>query len=216
VPFYLKYSGAHTHRWSGGDKMNPQNFNRGGALRAAILAPPGHKLAVADSGQIEARKVAWVARQESLLQTFRRNDAQTARWQAAREPRCAELLRKLGRELTEAEEEGIDRELAAQGIEEGDFYSDAGSQFFRKRLSKRETKRERQIAKALLLGLGFGMGWGKCATELLKGMLGTPPVQFTAAHAAEFGVDVAAFEDRHHGMRLGDRPPPTCGRRCRS
>lgn len=39
VPFYLKYCGAHTNRWSGGDKMNPQNFNRGGALRDAILAP---------------------------------------------------------------------------------------------------------------------------------------------------------------------------------
>ncbi|NOK07079.1 MULTISPECIES: hypothetical protein [Myxococcus] len=25
VPFYLKYAGAHMHRWSGGDKMNPQN-----------------------------------------------------------------------------------------------------------------------------------------------------------------------------------------------
>lgn len=39
VPIYLKYCGAHTNRWSGGDKMNPQNFNRGGALRAALLAP---------------------------------------------------------------------------------------------------------------------------------------------------------------------------------
>lgn len=39
VPIYLKAYGAHTHRFSGGDKMNPQNFNRGGALRAALLAP---------------------------------------------------------------------------------------------------------------------------------------------------------------------------------
>jgi len=36
---YLKYSGAHTHRWAGGDKTNWQNFRRGGQLRAAILAP---------------------------------------------------------------------------------------------------------------------------------------------------------------------------------
>lgn len=28
VPVYLKYSGAHTHRWSGGDKLNFQNFER--------------------------------------------------------------------------------------------------------------------------------------------------------------------------------------------
>lgn len=39
IPFYLKFAGAHTLRFSGGDKMNPQNFNRGGALRDAILAP---------------------------------------------------------------------------------------------------------------------------------------------------------------------------------
>ncbi len=74
VPFYLKYCGAHTHRWSGGDKMNPQNFNRGGALRAAIEAPPGHVIVVADSGQIEARVLPWLAGQADLLETFRRND----------------------------------------------------------------------------------------------------------------------------------------------
>lgn len=38
-PIIVHNCGAHTHRDSGGDKMNPQNFNRGGALRAAILAP---------------------------------------------------------------------------------------------------------------------------------------------------------------------------------
>lgn len=75
VPLYLKYSGAHTHRWSGGDKMNPQNFNRGGALRDALLAPEGHVLVVVDSGQIEARKVAWLANEPALLDAFRRNDA---------------------------------------------------------------------------------------------------------------------------------------------
>lgn len=75
VPLYLKFSGAHTHRWSGGDKMNPQNFNRGGALRDALLAPDGYVLVVADSGQIEARVVAWLAGEGALLEAFRRNDA---------------------------------------------------------------------------------------------------------------------------------------------
>lgn len=170
VPFYLKYCGAHTHRWSGGDKMNPQNFNRGGALRDAIEAPEGSVLVVGDSGQIEARKVAWLAGQKNLLETFRRNDEQTRVWK----------------------ETGVG--------EEGDFYSDAGSDFFKgKKLSKKETPKERQIAKALILGLGFNMGTFKCAGELLKGMLGTPPVQFGPKDAAEHGVDVRGFEARPYG-----------------
>lgn len=36
---YLKYCGAHTNRWSGGDGTNWQNFRRGGQLRASIEAP---------------------------------------------------------------------------------------------------------------------------------------------------------------------------------
>jgi hypothetical protein len=51
VPVYLKYGGAHTHRWSGGDRMNFQNFERvpeeikkpgdewRGTLRKALEAP---------------------------------------------------------------------------------------------------------------------------------------------------------------------------------
>lgn len=166
VPFYLKYCGAHTHRWSGGDKMNPQNFNRGGDLRASILAPPGHTLCVADSGQIEARVVAWLAGQTELLDTFRRNDA----------------------------------------TEDGDFYSDEGSRYFGRKLSKKETPVERQISKAMVLGLGFGMGWAKFAGELLKGMLGADPVQFTLADARRYGVSPTDFEARPWGNK-GD----TCG-----
>lgn len=71
LPVYLKYSGAlTTHRWSGGDKMNLQNLSRGSPLRAALLAPPGHVFIVADSSQIEARGVAWLADNGPLLNAF--------------------------------------------------------------------------------------------------------------------------------------------------
>lgn len=70
LPIYLNYGRAHTHRWTGGDKMNPQNFRRGGVLRRCIRAPRGYKLVVVDSGQIEARVVAWLAGQWDLLEVF--------------------------------------------------------------------------------------------------------------------------------------------------
>jgi hypothetical protein len=62
---------------SGGDKLNPQNFGRDSELRRCIKAPRGHRLVVVDSGQIEARVLAWLAGQEDLLDTFRAYDAGT-------------------------------------------------------------------------------------------------------------------------------------------
>lgn len=69
-PVYLNYAGALTFRWSGGDKMNWQNFNRGSDLRSAIHAPKGHMLVVADSAQIEARINACFAGQKDVVQAF--------------------------------------------------------------------------------------------------------------------------------------------------
>ncbi len=71
LPVLLNYYGAHTGRWSGGGKMNYQNFPRGGEIRKCILAPKGYQIVVVDSAQIEARVVAWLAGQEKLLQAFR-------------------------------------------------------------------------------------------------------------------------------------------------
>lgn len=114
---YLKYSAAHTGRWGGGDKMNPQNLERTdkknprkGAIRKALCAPKGKKCVVADSSQVEARVDMWLAGQDSVVATFRKND-----------------------------ETG------------GDFYSDEGSAYFGRRLSKEETPTERQIAKGMCL-----------------------------------------------------------------
>lgn len=70
LPILLNYSGAHTHRWSGGNKMNLQNLKRGGELRRSILAPRGHVIVVADSAQIEARVLAWLAKQLDIVHAF--------------------------------------------------------------------------------------------------------------------------------------------------
>jgi DNA polymerase len=71
LPILLNYYGAHTGRFSGGDKMNLQNLPRSGALRRALCAPEGKMLIACDSAQIEARVVAWVAQQNDLLDAFR-------------------------------------------------------------------------------------------------------------------------------------------------
>lgn len=70
LPILLHYSGAHTHRWSGGNKMNLQNLKRGGELRRSILAPPGYSIVVCDSAQIEARILAWLAGQDDIVEAF--------------------------------------------------------------------------------------------------------------------------------------------------
>ena len=71
LPVMLAYYAAHTGRFGGADKINMQNLPRGGTLRRSIKAPPGKKLVACDSSQIEARIVAWLAGQHTLLQAFR-------------------------------------------------------------------------------------------------------------------------------------------------
>lgn len=74
LPVYLRYAGAHTTRWAGGDNSNFQNFRRGGDLRKSIMAPPGCKLVVLDLSQIEARILAVVAGQWDLVEKFRNGE----------------------------------------------------------------------------------------------------------------------------------------------
>ena len=47
-----------------------QNLPRGGNLRRALLAPPGHTIVTADASQIEARIVAWLCEQWDLVNDF--------------------------------------------------------------------------------------------------------------------------------------------------
>lgn len=77
IPFFLKYAGAHTFRWSGADRINAQNFERTsktdpykGVIRQSLCAPPGYAVVVSDSAQIEARMLAWLAEDAELLTAF--------------------------------------------------------------------------------------------------------------------------------------------------
>ena len=70
MPVPLKYGGAHTGRLSGDWKLNMQNLPRGGNLRRALQAPPGHTIVTADAAQIEARIVAWLCGQWDLVEDF--------------------------------------------------------------------------------------------------------------------------------------------------
>jgi DNA polymerase len=71
LPVYLKYYGAHTGRWSGGDAVNWQNFKRGSDMRLSIMAPRGYVLCVGDLAQIECRMLNWLAGEDTILDAFR-------------------------------------------------------------------------------------------------------------------------------------------------
>ena len=70
LPVPLRYYAAHTGRWGGDDKLNLQNLPRKSKLKSAIVAPPGYVLIDADSSQIEARILAWLAGQKDLVKAF--------------------------------------------------------------------------------------------------------------------------------------------------
>ncbi len=70
LPVPLRYYAAHTGRWGGDDKLNLQNLPRKSKLKDAIVPPDGYVLIDADSSQIEARTVAWLAGQADLVNSF--------------------------------------------------------------------------------------------------------------------------------------------------
>lgn len=81
LPFMLKTFFAHTGRYGAGnsegasDSTNMQNISKRNpnmlAIRKAIEAPQGYKVVAADSSQIEARMVAYLANEVELLEQFR-------------------------------------------------------------------------------------------------------------------------------------------------
>lgn len=75
MPIPLRYSGAHTHRFSGDWGLNMQNLPaRKGtkALRRSLKAPRGCKVVAVDASQIEARLTAWLAGEQHLVDLFAR------------------------------------------------------------------------------------------------------------------------------------------------
>ena len=69
-------SGAHTHRLGGSGGLNVQNLSSGrkegqsNALKRSISAPPGHKVVVFDSSQIELRTGSYIAGDNTTLNLF--------------------------------------------------------------------------------------------------------------------------------------------------
>ena len=107
LPVYLAYSGAHTTRWAGGDRVNWQNFRRGSRIRTAICAPAGHCIIKADKSQIECRYLNYLAGQWDVIDRFRKKEdpyvaiASAAYGEAvykpkADDPRYGEMLAKRG------------------------------------------------------------------------------------------------------------------------
>ena len=78
LPVPIRYYAAHTGRWGGQDKINLQNLPSRGAngkkLKNSIIAPEGHSVIDADSSQIEARVLAWLAGQNDLTEAFARGE----------------------------------------------------------------------------------------------------------------------------------------------
>ncbi len=76
MPVPLRYGGAHTHRLSGDWGLNAQNLpadrkkDGKSKLRASLKPPKGHKVIVADLGQIECRLSAFLCGATTLMQQF--------------------------------------------------------------------------------------------------------------------------------------------------
>lgn len=176
LPLMLLYCGAHTFRWSGGDKMNPQNWERvddeylkqlktllakgeepeelflgEGTIRLSILAPEGEEIVAGDSGQIEARVTAWVTGQDNIVEAFRdKRDVYSEFASVA-----------YGRH--------VDRKANPEDVEPG------------------------RVAKICVLGLGYGMGAIKFAMTMLAGPMGGKPVHFGPDSLAMMRVDYQKF-----------------------
>jgi len=78
MPVPIRYYAAHTGRWGGDDKINLQNLPSRGpnakTLKRAIMAPEGYAIVDADSSQIEARVLAWLAGQTNLVEAFAKGE----------------------------------------------------------------------------------------------------------------------------------------------
>lgn len=80
LPVPLKYHGAHTGRFSGGEKINLQNLGSRGhelvnAVREILVALGcDQRLVIVDLAAIEARVLAWIARQYDLVAKFANNE----------------------------------------------------------------------------------------------------------------------------------------------
>jgi len=146
----LVYYGCHTGRWSGTHGINPLNMGSGGRgrpqhkligkVRGMLKARKGRVLAAPDSGQIEARKLAWLSGQDDLLKQFA-DDADP--YSVLAEDIFQEKVWKW------SDDDAVEREkfCVPEFMPEEEF----------KEL-KRNIKLWRGFGKDAILGCGYGMG----------------------------------------------------------
>ena len=139
----LKSHGAHTHRWSGDEGVNPQNFGSRGLdlitkIRHLLCAnlEEDEVLLIADSAQIEARNLAWAAGQQDLIEIFR-ND---------------------GDPYSDFATELFQKKTWKWGEDDVEEYPG----------QKKEVKVQRDFGKEGILGGGYGMGGPKMHVRCLQ------------------------------------------------
>lgn len=85
LPVPLKYFGAHTGRWSGGEGINLQNLGSRGhelikRIRGMLLAPPGWEFVIADAASIESRCLAHMSGQDDKLEKYENGEEMYCRF----------------------------------------------------------------------------------------------------------------------------------------
>ena len=166
MPVPLKYYGAHTGRYSGGEKLNLQNLTRinkddpsSGRLRKSLMAPDGYSVIVSDLSNIEARVLAWLSGQEYLMELYR-NGGDPYLYMAS-------VISNFN----------YDEALEIRRKPTEDRPNPDFNPYFR--------HGERNIGKVSVLGLGFGMGAQKFWVTMNTGPMGMPPIPITLDQAQE-------------------------------
>src|SRR3990167_2202825 len=91
-----------------------------------------------------------------------------------------------------------------------DIYSEHASTIYERPVDRKRVKEDEipgQLGKVSILGMGFGMGWFKAAGELLKGMLGAPPIQLTIKDMETLQVEPSAFLNNPRKIAQVDAMP---------
>lgn len=134
IPVPLKYCGAHTGRWSGGEQINLQNLPSRSleelinSMRGLLIAMPGYKIVSVDASQIEARITDWIAGEAFWLDVWANSPP--------RDPYCEFASLMTGQKLRKPTK--------------SDFAP-----------LKKYLTRMRGMGKVGVLGCGFGMGADK-------------------------------------------------------
>jgi DNA polymerase len=173
LPVPLRYFGAHTGRWSGGEKINLQNLGSRGhrlikRIRTMLIAPPGHEFVIADASAIEMVILAYIAGQWDKCAKFENNEEIYCRFAEKVLGMPVGSLRKPVKE-EDWERLGCDPEV-----------------------ERLMAFRRNSIGKVGELGCGYGMGWKK-AIGYSDGALDPQMAQDVVYTYREDNPEIVAF-----------------------